>query len=64
MSRMLDNLAALVDDDLCIGCESAAAESEYSRLAHECHRLRIENQRMREALDAINRAVETTKGKS
>ena len=34
MSACMDNLVALIDDDLCIGCEAVAAESDYSRLAN------------------------------
>ena len=64
MSASMDNLAALIDDDLCLGCEAAAVESDYSRLANECHRLRLENERMRAALKIIGGTLDVVMGES
>jgi hypothetical protein len=64
MSACMDNLVALIDDDLCIGCEAVAAESDYSRLANECHRLRLENDRMKAALKIIDGTLDVVRGEN
>jgi len=64
MSACMDNLVALIDDDLCIGCEAVAAESDYSRLANECHRLRLENDPMKAALKIIDGTLDVVRGEN
>ena len=47
---IMDKLASIIDEGHIPEEEAIKAELDYSRLAHECHRLRLENERMRRAL--------------
>jgi len=54
----LDSLAQLIDDGSLTAEESVKAESEFRRLANEVHALRIENRRLRGAIETINCALD------
>ena len=54
----LDNLAQLIDGGSLTAEESVKAESEFRRLANEVHALRIENRRLRDAIETINCALD------
>ena len=54
----LDSLAQLIDGGSLTAEESVKAESEFRRLANEVHALRIENRRLRDAIETINCALD------
>ena len=58
MTTDLGNLCSAIDwplddDDL--------SESQYSRLANEAHALRLENERLRDAINTISCAIEAAR---
>lgn len=56
---IMDKLASIIDEGHIPEEEAIKAELDYSRLANECHRLRLENERMRRALDIVNSTLDT-----
>lgn len=57
MTTDLSRINVLIDGGIPAD-ELIAADNEYSALAHEAHRLRLENDRMRNALTIISVTLE------
>lgn len=57
MTPDLSSINVLIDGGIPAD-ELIAADNEYSALAHEAHRLRLENDRMRNALTIISATLE------
>lgn len=53
-----DHLALLIDGGSVSASEAIAAESDYRRMANEAHALRLENDRLRNAICTITCALE------
>jgi hypothetical protein len=55
MTMDLSGIGSLIDD---ITDDIIEADNEYSALAHEAHRIRIENDRLRNAIAIISATLE------
>jgi hypothetical protein len=57
MTMDLSGIGSLIDGDFPAD-ELMQADNEYSALAHEAHRIRIENDRLRNAIAIISATLE------
>ena len=61
MTTDLSNLCSAIDWGNISPDDDDLSESQYSRLANEAHALRIENQRLRDAINTIECAIEAAR---